>query len=38
MYNRRLDVEMLERSTPFEGLFGVSAMTSAAVAEALHYR
>jgi len=29
---------MLERSTPFEGLFGVSTMTSAAVAEALHYR
>ena len=29
---------MLERSTPFDGLFGVSAMTSTAVAEALHYR
>jgi hypothetical protein len=38
MYNRRLVVEMLERSISFEGLFGVSAMTSAAVAEALHYR
>jgi hypothetical protein len=38
MYNRRLDVEMLERSTTKEGLFGVSAKTSTAVAEALHYR